>query len=120
MGLLALFLAVVGVYGVKSYLVAQRTREFGIRMALGASPRDVRRLVFGEGVRLLCVGLVIGLVLSALVAKALAGMLYEVSAIDPATFTLAPLLLALATLVACELPARRATRVAPITALRHE
>ena len=120
MGLLALFLAVVGVYGVKSYLVAQRTREFGIRMALGASPRDVRRLVFGEGVRLLCVGLVIGLVLSALVAKALAGMLYEVSAIDPATFTLAPLLLALATLVACELPARRATRVRPITALRHE
>ena len=88
-------------------------------MALGASPRDVRRLVLGEGVRLLSVGLLIGLVLSALVAKALSGMLYEVSAIDPATFTLAPLLLALATLVACELPARRATRVRPITALRH-
>ena len=119
-GLLALFLAVVGVYGVKSYLVAQRTREFGIRMALGASPGDVRRLVFGEGLRLLAVGLAIGLVLSALVAKALAGMLYEVSAVDPATFTVAPLLLALATLVACELPARRATRVLPITALRHE
>jgi predicted permease len=119
-GLLALFLAVVGVYGVKSYLVAQRTREFGIRMALGAAPRDVRRLVLGEGVRLLAVGLAIGLALSALAAKALSGMLYEVSAIDPATFTLAPLLLALATFVACELPARRATRVAPITALRHE
>lgn len=119
-GLLALFLAVVGVYGVKSYLVAQRTREFGIRMALGASSGDVRRLVFGEGARLLAVGLVIGFALSGLVAKALSGMLYEVSAADPATFTLAPLLLALATLVACEIPARRATRVAPITALRHD
>ena len=119
-GLLALFLAVVGVYGVKSYVVAQRTREFGIRMALGASPGDVRRLVLGEGVRLLAVGLVLGLALSGLVAKGLSGMLYEVSAVDPATFTLAPLLLALATLLACELPARRATRVAPITALRHE
>lgn len=119
-GVLALFLAVVGVYGVRSYLVARRTREFGIRMALGASPRDVRRLVLGEGVRLLCAGLFIGLLLSALVAKALSGLLYEVSAVDPATFTLAPLLLALATLAACELPARRATRVAPVTALRHE
>lgn len=119
-GLLALFLAVVGVYGVKSYLVAQRTREFGIRMALGASPGDVRRLVLNEGLRLLAVGLGSGLVLSGLVAKALSGMLYEVSAADPATFALAPLLLGLATLLACELPARRATRVAPMTALRHE
>jgi predicted permease len=119
-GLLALLLAVIGVYGVKSFLVAQRTREFGIRMALGASPGDVRRLVLGEGLRLLGAGLGIGLVLSALVARALAGMLYEVSATDPATFTLAPVLLGLATLLACELPARRATRIAPMTALRHE
>ena len=119
-GFLALFLAVVGVYGVKSYLVAQRTREFGIRMALGASPGDVRRLVLGEGLRLLGIGLGVGLLLSALVARALAGMLYEVNAADPATFTVAPALLGLATLLACELPARRATRVAPMTALRHE
>lgn len=89
-------------------------------MALGASPRDVRRLVLGEGLRVLGVGLGIGLVLSTLVARLLSGLLYEVSAADPATFTLAPLLLGLATLVACELPARRATRVAPMAALRHE
>jgi predicted permease len=119
-GLLALLLAVVGVYGVKSYLVARRTREFGIRMALGASPREVRRLVLGEGARLLGLGLGLGLLLSALVARVLSGMLYEVSAADPATFTLAPVLLGLATLLACELPARRATRVMPMTALRHE
>jgi predicted permease len=119
-GLLALLLAVVGVYGVKSYLVARRTREFGIRMALGASPGDVRRLVLGEGARLLGLGLGIGLLLSALVARVLSGMLYEVSAADPATFVLAPLLLGLATLLACELPARRATRVMPMEALRHQ
>ncbi len=119
-GLLALFLAVVGVYGVRSYLVARRTREFGIRMALGATARDVRRLVLGEGLQVLAVGLGIGLVLSSLVARVLTGILYEVSATDPTTFALAPVLLGLATLAACELPARRATRVAPMTALRHE
>jgi ABC-type antimicrobial peptide transport system permease subunit len=119
-GLLALFLAVIGVYGVRSYLVAQRTREFGIRMALGAGPADVRRLVLGEGLRLLAVGLALGMALAALVARALSGLLYEVSATDPASFTLAPVLLGLATLLACELPARRATRLAPMQALRHE
>ena len=119
-GFLALFLAVVGVYGVKSYLVAQRTREFGIRMALGATPRDVKRLVLGEGLRLLALGLAAGLVLSFFVARVLSGLLYEVSATDPLTFTLAPLLLGLATVLACELPARRATRVMPLEALRHE
>jgi predicted lysophospholipase L1 biosynthesis ABC-type transport system permease subunit len=119
-GLLALFLAVIGVYGVRSYLVAQRTREFGIRMALGAGPAHVRRLVLGEGLRLLAVGLALGMALAALVARALSGLLYEVSATDPASFTLAPVLLGLATLLACELPARRATRLAPMQALRHE
>jgi hypothetical protein len=119
-GLLALFLAVVGVYGVRSYLVTQRTREFGIRMALGAAPRDVRRLVLGEGLRLLAVGLGLGVVLALVVARALSSMLYEVSATDPVSFTVAPLVLGLATLLACELPARRATRVAPMAALRHE
>jgi predicted permease len=119
-GLLALFLAVVGVYGVKAYLVARRTREFAVRMALGASPGDVRRLVLGEAVRLLGLGLGIGLPLSAIVAKAASGLLYEVSAADPASFVLAPVLLGLATLLACEIPARRATRVMPMQALRHE
>jgi hypothetical protein len=118
-GLLALILAVVGVYGVRSYLVAQRTREFGIRIALGASPRDVRRLVLGEGLRLLGAGLAIGLPVSALAATVLASLLYEVSAADPPAFTLGTTLLGAATLLACELPARRATRVAPMEALRH-
>jgi len=119
-GLLALVLAVVGVYGVRSYLVARRTRELGIRMALGASSRDVRRLVLGEGLRVLGIGLGAGLVLSALAAQALSGLLYQVSAADPLAFTAAPLLLGAATLAACEVPARRAMRVQPMTALRHE
>jgi predicted lysophospholipase L1 biosynthesis ABC-type transport system permease subunit len=119
-GVLALVLAVVGVYGVRSYLVARRTREFGIRMALGATAADVRRLVLREGLRVLSVGLGIGLALAALVAQGLSRLLYEVSAVDPTTFVVAPLLLGLAMLAACELPARRATRVAPVTALRHE
>jgi putative ABC transport system permease protein len=119
-GGLAMFLSVVGVYGVRAYLVSRRSREIGIRMALGASARDVMRLVLGEGLVLVAVGLGVGFVLAALTLFAVASLVYEVGAFDPMVFTAAPLLLAIAALIACYVPARRATRVAPIVALRSE
>jgi ABC-type antimicrobial peptide transport system permease subunit len=117
-GLLALVLAVVGLYGVKSYVVSQRTREIGIRMALGAKPRDVLGMVLKEGALLSAVGVAIGLPLAALLGYALSSLLYNVKPLDPIVFTAAPVLLALAALAATWLPARRATRVTPLTALR--
>lgn len=117
-GLLALLLAVVGLYGVKSYLVSQRTREIGIRMALGARPGDVMRMVLREGARLSAVGVALGLPLAALLGVALSRMLYDVKPLDPVVFLTAPGLLAFAAMVATWLPARRATRVTPLTALR--
>ena len=117
-GLLALLLAVVGLYGVKSYIVSQRTREIGIRMALGARPGDVMAMVLKDGARLCAVGVALGLPLAALVGFGVSRMLYEVKPLDPVVFLAAPLSLALAALVATWLPARRATRVTPLTALR--
>ncbi len=117
---MALLLAVVGVYGVKSYVVAQRTREIGIRMALGARPGDVLWLVLREGLVLIAIGVAIGLPLAALIGWASSRLLYEVSPIDPIVFVLGPLTLALAAVIAAWLPARRATRVTPVTALRSE
>jgi predicted permease len=119
-GGLALLLAVVGVYGVKSYVVSQRTREIGIRMALGARPASVLWLVLREGVWLTAMGLAIGLPLAALAGRALSGLLYQVSPLDPVVFAAAPLVLAIAAVAACYLPARRATRIMPLTALRTE
>jgi predicted permease len=119
-GALALGLAVVGVYGVKAYSVARRTREIGIRMALGAQAGAVLRMIMGEGSIMLASGLVLGLLLAIATAKILNGILYEVSALDPIAFTVAPLVLAIAALIATWLPARRATRVNPIQALRTE
>ena len=119
-GVLALLLAVVGLYGVKSYLVSQRTREIGIRMALGARPGDVLRMVLREGAALAAVGIAVGLPLAAALGFALSSLLYDVKPLDPVVFTVAPLLLAFAALVATWLPARRATRVTPLTALRAE
>jgi ABC-type antimicrobial peptide transport system permease subunit len=119
-GVLALGLAVVGLYGVKAYSVARRTREIGIRMALGAQASAVLRMIMREGSIMLLSGIVIGLLLSMATAKALSGILYEVSALDPVAFTAAPLVLAAAALIATWLPARRATRVNPIQALRTE
>jgi predicted permease len=119
-GFVALLLAVIGVYGVKSYVVSRRTREIGIRMALGATHGDVVRLVLREGLMLTFGGVGIGVLLAGLVAKALSGMLYEVSALDPTVFVLAPTVLTLAALGASYVPARRATHVAPVTALRAE
>jgi len=119
-GALALFLAVVGVYGVKAYTVAQRTREIGIRKALGATSADTLWLVVREGLGLTATGLLLGGVLAAGVARLLSSMLYEVSALDPLAFLVAPAILATASMVATYLPARRAARVSPITALRAE
>ena len=117
-GVLALLLAVVGLYGVKSYIVSQRTREIGIRMALGARPRDVLVMVLRDGAALAGVGVALGLPLAALLGFALSSLLYDVKPLDPIVFTAAPLFLAIAALVATWFPARRATRVTPLTALR--
>ncbi|HLZ51103.1 MAG TPA: ABC transporter permease [Candidatus Acidoferrum sp.] len=117
---LALVLASVGIYGVIAYGVAQRTQEFGIRIALGARRRDVLRLVLGQGTRLTLLGIGLGIIASLLVARLLATFLYGVSPTDPFTFGAVALLLAFVALVACYIPARRATRVDPMVALRYE
>jgi putative ABC transport system permease protein len=118
LGLLALILAVVGLYGVKSYLVSQRTREIGIRMALGAHPAEVLRMVLRDGATLAAVGVAIGLPLAMALGYGLSSVLYDVKPLDPIVFTLAPVSLAVAALVASLIPARRATRVDPLAALR--
>jgi predicted permease len=119
-GLLALSLAVVGLYGVTSYVVSQRTREIGIRMALGAKPRDVLSMVLKDGALLAGVGVVLGLPLAGLLGVALSSLLYDVKPLDPAVFISAPLLLTGASLAAALLPAIRAMRTTPLTALRTE
>jgi cell division protein FtsX len=117
-GVVAAFLALIGVYGVRSYLVARRTREIGIRMAIGATEADVLRMVLREGMALVSVGLVIGVLLALAVGAALRGLIYQVSEHDPMSFVGAAALLTLASVLACYLPARRATRVQAIEALR--
>jgi len=119
-GFIALVLAVVGVYGVKSYTVARRTKEIGIRMAIGAHPRDVFRLIMKQGVFQTALALTIGLLLALLAGRLLASFLYQVSPIDPLALVLSGALLAAAALLACFLPARRAMKVSPVTALRSE
>ncbi len=119
-GLLALILAIVGVYGVRAYVASRRTRELGIRMALGATEQAARWLVVREGVTLAAMGLALGGLMASGAARVLSGILYEVSPLDPVVFAAAPALLAFATLLACYLPARRATRLAVIAALRDQ
>jgi putative ABC transport system permease protein len=119
-GALALGLAVLGLYGVKAYSVARRTREIGIRMALGAETGTVLRMIMREGFVMLFSGILIGLLLAIATAKLLSGILYGVHALDPIAFTVAALVMTSATLIATWLPARRATRVNPIQALRTE
>ncbi len=119
-GGLALVLASVGIYGVISYAVSQRTREIGVRMALGARPADVLRMILTEGLKLVAVGVVFGIAAALMLTRLLEGMVYGVKVRDPLIFALANLLMVAVSLVACYVPARRAVRVDPITALRYE
>jgi putative ABC transport system permease protein len=116
----ALILAAVGIYGVIAYAVSQRTREIGIRIALGAQKRDVFRLIVGHGMILSVIGVVIGVAASLMLTRFMSSLLYGVSSTDPMTFTSVVLLLITVALLACAIPARRATRVDPMVALRNE
>jgi ABC-type antimicrobial peptide transport system permease subunit len=119
-GGMALGLGIVGIYGVIAYVVSQRTREIGIRMALGAQQNKILRMVVGQGARVALLGIAIGLVASFGLTRIMSSMLFGVSATDPLTFAAVLVLLLAAALAACWIPARRASRVDPMVALRHE
>jgi predicted permease len=117
---IALLLSSIGIYGVISYLIGQRTHEIGIRMALGAQRKDILSLVLGEGVRLVLLGAAIGIVAALGLTRLMTNLLYGVSAKDPLTFAAVPIVLLGVAMLACYLPARRAMRLDPNIALRHE
>jgi putative ABC transport system permease protein len=117
--LLAALLAAVGIYGVVSHLAVRRTHEIGVRMALGAEPSDVRRLVIGQGLKPALWGLALGLVATLALTRLMRGLLFGVSTLDPLTFAAAALLVTVVAFFACYLPARRCVKVDPLVALRH-
>jgi len=118
--LIALIMAMIGVYGVMSFTVSQRTREIGIRMALGAQQRDVLKMVIEQGLWLVLLGIGIGVAGALGLTRVMKSLLFGVSATDPVTFAVIPLILAAVAILACYLPARRATKVDPMIALRIE
>jgi ABC-type antimicrobial peptide transport system permease subunit len=117
---LAIVLAAIGTYGVISYSVSQRIPEFGLRLALGAPPQGLLRLVLAQAARLAVTGTVIGVVVALTLARVLRSLIYDVSPADPLTFTAVGLMVIVIALLACYLPARRATRANPMVALRAE
>jgi putative ABC transport system permease protein len=117
---LALLLSAIGIYGVMAYSVTQRKQELGIRVALGAEPRDILRLVVGQGMKLALAGVALGVVTSVVLTRLMSTLLFGVRAIDPLAFVGSALGLVIAAFVACYLPARRATRADPIVVLRFE
>ncbi|HKG78494.1 MAG TPA: FtsX-like permease family protein, partial [Pyrinomonadaceae bacterium] len=118
--IIALTLAAVGIYSTMSVYVGSRTKEFGIRLALGAQPGALRRAVMGQGMLLTAAGVIVGVVGALALTRMIKSLLFEVSATDPVVFTAIPLLLVLVSLIACYTPARRATKVDPLVALRDE
>jgi len=119
-GCSALLLAAIGIYGLMAYSVAQRTQEIGIRMALGAQPGALRNMVLVQGMRLALIGVAIGIATALGLTRLLVSLLFGVQPRDPLVFTVVPVLLTAVALLACYLPARRATRINPLEALRWE
>jgi putative ABC transport system permease protein len=117
---LALVLSCIGIYGVISHLVGQRTHEIGVRMALGAQPVHVMRLILGEGVRMALVGVITGIIAALALTRLIASQLFGVTSHDALTFAAVAILLTVVALLACYVPARRAVRVDPLVALRYE
>ena len=119
-GALALFLGTIGIYGVMAHLVSQRIHEIGIRMALGASPVEVLRMIIGNGLKLAIAGVAVGIVVALGATRALTTLLYQVAPTDPLTFIVVPLLFVAVAVAASYLPARRAMGVDPMVVLRYE